>query len=298
MTAHVVVGVDGSPSSQRAVEWAADDAARRGCALRIVHACEPWTYDIPLQTPPGFRDSVTEHYREVLDAATETARRRVPGLTVETALEPGRAAEVLRRQAADAEQVVVGSRGLGGFTGLLLGSVSLTLAGHVTVPVVVVRGERGHRRGEAIGGEPERPHGEVVVGFDGSAHSAVTLEYAFTEAARRGARLHAVHTWQMPVVGLYAPVYPPFSEDLFEAGQRVTTDTVAPWREKFPGVEVEETAVCGHPVAALCEASDRADLVVVGSRGMGRLGSAVLGSVSHGVLHHAHCPVAVVPPRG
>ncbi|MER5418996.1 universal stress protein [Streptosporangium roseum] len=282
MTAHVAVGVDGSPSSQAAVEWAADDAVRRGCALRIVHVCEPWIYDIPLQTPPGFRDSMSESCQGVLAEAAALARERVPGIEGDTVLETGRPVEILRREAQDAEQIVLGSRGRGGFTGLLLGSVSLALAGHVAAPVVVVRGDQ------------ERIHGEVVVGFDGSAHAAAALEYAFEEAARRGARLHAIHTWQMPVVGQGATLYTPLFEEISAAGRRIAADALTPWREKYPQVEVKETAVCGHPVAVVCEASEAADLAVVGSRGLGRLGSAVLGSVSHGVLHHARCPVAVV----
>ncbi|GAA3507640.1 nucleotide-binding universal stress UspA family protein [Streptosporangium album] len=286
MTAHVVVGADDSPSSRAAVAWAAADAARRGRALRIVHVREPWTYDIPLQTPPGFRDSMTGYCQGVLDTAADLARERAPGIEVETVLETGRIAEVLQREAEDAEEVVVGNRGLGGFTGLLLGSVSLALAGHVNVPVVVVRGSQ------------ERTYDEVVVGFDGSTHSAAALEYAFEEATRRGARLHAIHTWQMPVMGQGATAYPMLIEELMETERRVAADTLTPWRGKYPQIEVEETAVCGHPVAVICEASVTADLVVVGSRSLGRLGSAVLGSVSHGVLHHAHCPVAVVRARG
>ncbi|WP_440073782.1 universal stress protein [Streptosporangium sp. OZ121] len=286
MAAHVVVGVDGSSPADSAVEWAVDDAVRRGCALKIVHVCEPWPGDIPLQTPPGFRDSVTEYGQEVLERATALARERAPRLEVETLLEAGRVSEVLRREAEDAEQVVLGSRGLGGFTGLLLGSVSLTLAGHVATPVVVVRGA------------PERTYDRVVVGFDGSDHSAVALEYAFEEAARRGAGLRAIHTWQMPVVGPGAMVYTPLVEDILAAERQVCAGTLTPWREKYPRVEVEQTLVCGHPVGVLCEASAAADLVVVGSRGLGRFGSAVLGSVGHGVLHHARCPVAVVRARG
>ncbi|MET8340171.1 universal stress protein [Streptosporangium canum] len=285
MTAHVVVGVDGSPSSQAAVEWAADDAVRRGRALRIVHVCEPWVYDIPLQTPPGFRDSVTESCQGVLESAARLARERAPGIEVDAVLETGQPVEILRREAEDAEQVVLGSRGRGGFTGLLLGSVSLALAGHVAAPVVVVRGSQ------------ERTHGVVVVGFDGSAHAAAALEYAFEEAARRDARLHAIHTWQMPVVGQGATFYAPLVEEIFAAEERVAADTLGPWREKYPQVRVEETVVCGHPVAAVCEASEAADLAVVGSRGLGRVGSAVLGSVGHGVLHYARCPVAVVRAR-
>ncbi|MEV8633665.1 universal stress protein [Streptosporangium sp. NPDC051023] len=286
MTAHVVVGADGSPPSQAAVEWAADDAVRRGCSLRIVHVCAPWIYDIPLQTPPGFRDSMVEYCQDVLDAAANLARAHAPQIEVEAVRERGRTVEVLRREAEDAEQVVLGSRGLGGFTGLLLGSVSLALAGHVAAPVVVVRKAQ------------RRTHDEIVVGFDGSSESEAVFQYAFEEAAMRKARLHAVHTVQAPVLGPYAAAYTSLIDDAFVTERRLATETLIPWRERYPQVEIRQTVVIGHPVAVICEASQAADLVVVGSRGLGGAGSAVLGSVSHGVLHHAHCPVAVVRPRG
>ncbi|MBG0817972.1 universal stress protein [Planomonospora sp. ID82291] len=284
--AHVVVGTDGSPASTAAVAWAAEDAARRGCALRIVHVCEPWALDIPLDTPPGFRDSVGEHCREVVEVAQDVARGVAPGIEVSTVLASGRVAEALRREAAGAEQIVVGSRGLGGFAGLVLGSVSLAVAGHVAVPVVVARNV------------PEETKGRIVVGFDGSEHSAAALAYAFAEAVRRGAALHAVHSWHMPVLGSGATVYPPLVEDLSIAERQVAEETLLPWLEKYPQVEVDRTVVCGHPVLTLCDASQDADLIVVGSRGLGTFGSAVLGSISHGVLHHAHCPVAVVRAQG
>ncbi|GHE25895.1 hypothetical protein GCM10017673_29290 [Streptosporangium violaceochromogenes] len=285
MTAHVVVGVDGSPSSQAAAEWAAADAARRGCAVRLVHVCGPWIYDIPLQTPPGFRDSMAEYCQDVLDGAAALVRERAPKVPVETVFEAGKAVEVLRREAEDAVQLVLGSRGLGGFTGLLLGSVALALAGHVSRPVVVVRKA------------PKRVHDEIVAGFDGSSPAAV-FEYAFEEAVRRKARLRAVHTWQEPVLGPYAAAYTPLFDDVFAAERHKAMETLAHWRERYPGVEVEETVVCGHPVAVICQASETADLVVVGARGLGGLGAAMLGSVSHGVLHHARCPVAVVRAGG
>jgi nucleotide-binding universal stress UspA family protein len=286
MTTHVVVGADGSSPADNAVEWAAVDAVRRGCALKIVHVCEPLIGDIPLQTPPGFRDSITEYGQSVLERAAELARERDPRLEVDTLLEAGGVAEVLRREAAGAEQVVVGSRGLGGFTGLLLGSVSLALAGQVAAPVVVVRGTS------------EQARGQIVVGFDGSAHSAAALEYAFEEAARRQADLHAIHTWHLPTVGPGAIVYAALMEDIRAAERRFAAETLTAWWEKYPQIKVKETVACGHPVGVICEASAAADLVVVGSRGLGRFGSAVLGSVSHGVLHHAHCPVAVVRAAG
>ncbi|GHH69859.1 universal stress protein [Streptosporangium violaceochromogenes] len=278
----MVVGVDGSPSAEAAVRWAAEDAFRRGCALRIVHVSEPWTHDSRLETPAGFLESLAERSEAALDATASLAREHAPGLAVETSSETGRPVEVLRREAEGAEQIVVGSRGRGGFTGLLLGSVSLALAGHVSVPVVVVRGEQG------------RVYGEVVVGFDRSSESEAALAYAFEEAVRRGARLRAVHSWELPVFATGAAAYTPLVEDVFASELGLASEALVPWRKRYPGVEVEETVVYGHPVGVICEASATADLVVVGSRGLGALGSAVLGSVSHGVLHHARCPVAVV----
>ncbi|MFI6512304.1 universal stress protein [Streptosporangium sp. NPDC050855] len=306
MTAYVMVGTDGSAAADRAVVWTAEDAARRGLPLRIVHACEPWTYDIPMHTPPGFHEAVSERGRDTLRAAADLARERVPGLDVLTVLQDGPAAEVLRDEAAEAVQIVVGSRGLGGFTGLLLGSVSRTLAGHLDVPVVVVGpGEHSPepREPETPGTPgtsdgPGRTYGRIVVGFDGSDHSEAALAYAFEEAARRGAGLRAVHAWQMPVLSPGAAVYTPLVEDISAAEERVAAETLVPWREKYPKVEVEQVVVCGHPAGALCDASATADLVVVGSRGLRGLGAVVLGSVGHGVLHHARCPVAVVRAAG
>ncbi|MEV7007525.1 universal stress protein [Streptosporangium sp. NPDC051022] len=286
MTAHVVVGVDGSPSSLAAVEWAAGDAVRRGCGLRIVHVCAPWIHDIPLQTPPGFRDSMSAYCGEVLETAAALARDRAPQLRVEAVLETGKAAEVLRREAEDAEQLVLGGRGLGGFTGLLLGSVCLALAGRVATPVVVVRNM------------PRHVFDEIVVGFDGSPGSEAALEYAFEEAVLRKARLRAVHALAAPVLGPYAAAYTSLIDDAFEMAKRLTAEGLAGWRERYPQVEVEQTVVIGHPVEVMREASEAADLVVVGSRGLGGLGAVVLGSIGHGVLHHARCPVAVIRPAG
>lgn len=288
MTAHVVVGVDGSASALTAVRWAAADAARRGCALRIVHACERWAYDSPAQPPPGFRDPTPEHCGDVLAAAVRTARAEAPGIEVSTESATGRAVEVLGRAAEDAVQVVVGARGTGGFAGLALGSVVLGLAGHAAAPVVAVRELPGH------------VHGRVVVGFDGCDHSAAALRYAFDEAARRGARLCAVHACPAPVLagaGAVGASRPAPAETVASA-RRDAERTLAPWREAYPEVAVEPVVIAGRALEAICTESAGADLVVVGSRGLSALASALLGSVSHGVLHHARCPViAVVGPR-
>ncbi|GAB2489678.1 universal stress protein [Streptosporangium sandarakinum] len=279
----VVVGTDGSSPSQAAVGWAADDAVRRGAVLRVVHACEGMDYDLPVFSESQYGAAVSEQCRRVLADAVDLARDRVPGLEVEERLEGGPAAEVLRRASGDAAQLVLGQRGRGGFRELLLGSVPQRLAGRVAVPVVVVQGET------------ERGSGEVAVGFDGSPPSQAALEYAFEEAARRGARVRAVHAWEAPVMGPYTMVYTPLLEEVSAGAEKTAERALAPWLERYPHVPVIRSVVCEHPVVALREASETADLLVVGSRGLGRLGSAVLGSVGHGALHHARCPVVVVP---
>ncbi|MEU8266131.1 universal stress protein [Sphaerisporangium sp. NPDC049002] len=285
MNGHVVVGVDGSQGALDAVRWAADDAVRRDRELRVVHVTEPWIFDQSLGTPPGFKDSLSRQSRGVLAEATKAAHERVPGLLVESASRTGKVRTELLNEARDAHELVVGTRGLGGFMGLVLGSVSIGVAGHTECPVVVA----GHPQ--------ETVHGEVAVGHDGSPESEGALEYAFEEAYLRGARLRAVYAWQMSV---YLPMFASYTPDLervYDMGKLAAKEQLAPWRDKYPQVEVNDATVRTHPVEALSEASSMADLVVVGSRGRGAIGSAVLGSVSHGVLHHSYCPVAVVRSR-
>ncbi|GIH95221.1 universal stress protein [Planobispora siamensis] len=288
MAGLIVVGVDGSAPAMAAVEWAAQDAARGGAALKIVHVHDtgagvpPLSLVSPADEPGG---SVAGHAREVLTAAAQRARDRAPGIEITTDLAAGKAVERLKSESERADTLVVGSRGIGGFAGLVLGSAGLGLAGHAAGPVVVVRA-------------PSRTvHDVIVVGFDGSEHSEAALDYAFTQARRRGARLRAVYAWQPPVLSAYALGYSLVPDGLFEESADSVRRRLEPWREKHPDVELEESAVHGHPVPVLSDASRRADLVVVGSHGRGGFGSAVLGSVSHGVLHRAHCPVAVVRPR-
>ncbi|GAA3507639.1 nucleotide-binding universal stress UspA family protein [Streptosporangium album] len=279
MAGHVLVGTDGSRPAAIAVKWAAEDAVRRNCALRVVHVCETWAYDVPYLQVPEAPEGVSRSCEEMTDAAADAARAQAPGLAVTAALIPGRIIETLLAAAEQAVQVVVGSRGLGGFAGMLVGSVGMGLSGHTSCPLVVVRSDQ------------DTVQAEIAVGFDGSEASQAALEYAFAEAARRGARLRVVHAWQVPyALGRSAP-----PQDLSGSGESAVREALKAWLERHPQVETAETTVQSHPVAALCDASAQADLVVVGSRGLGGFGAAVLGSVSRGVLLHAHCPVAVVP---
>ncbi|MBB5782609.1 universal stress protein [Nonomuraea jabiensis] len=280
----IIVGADGSANSRAALEWAADDAFRMRVALRIVHARDRSPYQIRKYPIDALPDALRREGQRILRAAEDLVRERQPTVEVTTEDVEGPPAEVLREQAKDATEVVVGSRGLGGFAGALLGSVSMHVAGHVNCPVVVVRGER-------------RPvWQEVVVGVDDSPECEPALAYAFEQAKLRGSALRVVHAWQLPVHA-FAPEIAYDMDEIRTEQHRVVRDRVKIFSGDHPEVKVVEDAQSAHPVEALTDASGRADLLVVGSHGRGALGSMLLGSVSRGVLHHAHCPVAVVRAR-
>jgi len=202
-----------------------------------------------------------------------------PDLEVEARSRPGHAAQVLLEESEHAEVVVLGSRGAGGFAGLVLGSTTLHVASHAHCPVVAVP--------EPSGGEPDR-HG-IVVGVDGSGVSQAAIDYACQAASRLHEKLVAVHAWHAPVA--YDPLL------VGEEERLVLAESMAGWSEKYPDIEVEHKVVRDHPVRALVDEAACVRLLVVGSRGRGSIRSLALGSVSHGVLHHATGPVAVVRAR-
>ncbi|GAA4363113.1 universal stress protein [Actinomadura verrucosospora] len=284
MSDPIIVGADGSVPSERAVAWAADEAARYGRALRILHAVERWGFDVPLNTAPGEVVSLTRQGEEVLAAAERVAHARRPEVPVSLELASARTVRALAEHSEEAFEVVVGSRGLGGFAGLVLGSVGLGAVRHSACPVVVVRGE------------PAAERGEIAVGVGLGDDSAV-LEYAFRAAAVREARLRVVHAWPFPAV------LDGHGENLdlrrFEERARWRViEAHAPLRKSFPGVEVVEDLVQDNPAAALVAASRDVDLVIAGSHPREGLTVPRSRAVTHGLLHHAHCPVAVVPIAG
>ncbi|TDC85836.1 universal stress protein [Actinomadura sp. 7K507] len=274
----ILVGVDGSPSSDRAIGWAADEAARSGRTLRLLHIVETAALDLPGHMTDGIAEALVEAGNQILRHGQAHAERRQPELGVETVVAHDRNVTAgLRHHADQAAVVVVGHRGRGGFTGLLLGSTGLRLAGHHPGPVVVVRDQA------------DTAADEIVVGLDLVEDPAPALDHAFAAAAARGASLRVLHAWRPAPLAVEARV-----------DSRIVTDTlrghlstvVASWLDRHPDVKVIEDVVIGHPANALAAASAHAALVVVGSRGR----SIPLGSVSHGVIHHAQCPVAVVRP--
>jgi nucleotide-binding universal stress UspA family protein len=284
----VVVGIDGSEPARRAVRWAAQEAVRRGVPLRVVTAFEWVRGRLIGQIGLGesYRDIMLGVARRQLAEAVRVAEREQPALEVHSQLVVGFPIPVLTTEAQRADLVVLGDRGLGGVTGLLVGSVAVALAADAECPVVVVRGEA----------ETPDPGGPVVVGVDGSPTSEAALAFAFEAAAARKVPLVAVHTWWDLFVD---PTMAPLLDwDAIEVDERaLLAERLAGWGEKYPDVPVERLVMRDRPARALVDQSMRAQLVVVGSRGRGGIAGLLLGSVSHAVLHRAHCPVAVVRPE-
>ncbi|WP_103382776.1 universal stress protein [Pseudonocardia dioxanivorans] len=282
----VVVGIDGSESSLAATRWAAAEAERRNARLRLV-AAVGWTTFRPVGLPAlgqeYQRQKIERAAAEHLDAAAAVARKAAPGAQVERDVRGGEPPVVLRDESTRAALVVLGTRGRGGFTGLMLGSVAIAVAAHAECPVVVVRGAPASA-------------GPVVVGVDSSAANDQAVGFAFEEAARRDVPLVAVHAWSQGVLD-------PFLEPLVDwpaeqaAEEKALQEQLAVWVRKYPGVTATPVVVVDGAARELVARSTNAGLLVVGSRGHGPVGGAVLGSVSQAVLQHATCPVAVVRPE-
>ncbi|MFE9028364.1 universal stress protein [Streptomyces iakyrus] len=288
----VIVGVDGSESSLQAVDWAADEAALREVPLHVVYASLWERYEQAVfPSDPGPSEQMLTDVLVV--AAAKRARQRVPGTEVTTEVVPAAPIPVLCRAARKSSVLVIGSRGRGGAAELLLGSVGLAVAGRADGTVIVVRGDHDNRTGP-------RSRGPVAVGVPGKPADSQAVQFAFREAARRGVPLEAVRAWYVPAeeaadhapfTGEPAHVHRQRAVEALESGLRVAA-------EDHPGVEVRRRVVEGPARAALLEASADAALLVVGVRHPhGRFGPHI-GRVTHGVLHHAACPVAVVPERG
>jgi nucleotide-binding universal stress UspA family protein len=283
----IIVGADGSPHSLLAVECAVDEATLRRVPLRIVHAAAPWLYDKNVDPRLiAVREWILAGGQEVIDGAVDAARARAPGLDVTGEVVPGGASRALLERARDASLIVIGSHGVGTVAGLLLGSTALQVVAHTPVPAVVVRHVEPVVRQE------------IAVGIDGFPIGEPALAFAFEEASLRGACLRAVHVWSDPgAVGLGGMTPLVYSHETVTAEQtRRLNDALTTWRDKYPDVEVHTEIVHGRPVRILAGVSARADLLVVGTRGRGGFAGLLLGSVSHGLLHHAHCPLAVMPP--
>ncbi|MGV9929645.1 universal stress protein [Streptomyces olivaceoviridis] len=274
----LVVGVDGSEPSMRAVDWAADEAVLRGASLRLVYASlwERYEGAVPVQESGDPSEEMMAE--EIVGAAERRARRRRPGVKVTTDVLPEEPEYGLIRESGSALAVVLGCRGRGGVAESLLGSVSVAVAGHALCPVVVLRGNDGDQARSAA-------RGRVVLGVGAEPAGSAAVRFAIEEAVLRGVPLEAVRAWHRP---LHEPRAHP--------RERQAAETVEDALRDLPsGLPVRRRTVEGHARDALSALSREADLLVVGARR--RRGHPGLrpGRVVHGVLRHAACPVAVVP---
>jgi nucleotide-binding universal stress UspA family protein len=288
MTRPIIVGYDGSTHADGALTWAAREAARVHAPLRVVHVEHTLVDGYVIADRP--LDLAARVGDRVLERAVQRAHGVEPDIEVTTQLALQESAPAVLVQASgDARLLVVGSRGRGGFAGLLLGSVSIAVAAHAHCPVVVVRRHRSW-----AGSPPVRP---VVVGVDSSATSARAVGFAFDQASRLGAPLVAVHGWELPtMIGQVPPWRPAEIEELRVAEKVLVSESLAGHAERYPDVDVRPLVLPGAPAHVLLAAAEDAQLLVLGSRGMGGFRGLLLGSVSQAVLHHATCPVAVVHP--
>lgn len=272
---HIIVGYDGSAEAGPAVSWAAEQAALRGWGLHLVH-CSLWPAITHNMGPvPGVADSGLRHAAEAIVSEGAALVRNVsPGLTVTTSLVYGWPAENLGKLSSGAGMLVVGSRGLGGFMGLLVGSVSLELASTAGCPVAVVR-------------PGKHPAGPVVVGIDVEDWEPA-LQHASSLAALFGTTLRVVHVRRK-----HGELHPAGDSSGVPDAREVLDSAV---RSAAPGLVVEERLLAGTSIAGtlLDEAKD-ARIIVVGTTGQGLIRGS-LGSTTHAVLHHAACPVVVVRP--
>ncbi|MFU8853995.1 universal stress protein [Micromonospora sp. SL1-18] len=288
MSRPVVVGVDGSSTSLTAAEHAARAAVQRSRPLHLVHGyLHPLGYGVPLNPYDLGVPAPTAEAQKMLEQVAADLTNRHPGLRVTVRQVAGGPGATLVEESRRADLVVVGSRGVGGFAGLLLGSVSNQVAQHGHCPVLVVRPAE----------QPIPVDGPVLVGVDGSEPAALAVRLAADEAARRDADLVLVHVRPPEQAG----AVPDKAAESAAAGQAESAELLAGAaariRADHPVLPVRERPVrAASPEQALVEASGEAALVVVGSRGRGGFAGLLLGSVSQALVQHAHCPVLVAHP--
>ncbi|WP_327365556.1 universal stress protein [Streptomyces sp. NBC_01217] len=285
----VTVGLDGSPESLAAARWAADEAERRKLTLRLLHA---WPLLVP--EPSRAPAEMDQNYwaKRIVHKVRTELQARHPGLAVLGNLVADDAEHALLRAASESEMIVLGSRGLVPLQSYFLGDISLPVVAEAEGPVVLVRAETG---GEGPRSAPA-PEGGVVVALKLHGSCDDPLAFAFTTATARGLPLLAVHGRSLPL-DAYVPwgVDHDVAEEVTQDAQKQLSQALRPWRDKFPLVEVAENVVLESPAKAVVRAAEGAGLLVVGRRMHRPALASHLGPVAQAAIHHARCPVAVVP---
>jgi nucleotide-binding universal stress UspA family protein len=298
----VLVGYDGSASSRKALDWAVQEATRRHAPLKVLYA-DP--LPLPLNSSEvQYSAETIDRLRlvdsDLLDEVIRSVKESEPDLEVEAVLSTLLPTEALVDHGDSAALVVVGRRGAGGLSGLVVGSKALQVATHGHCPTVVV--SLSDASGPAGDQGPEQ--GRVVVGVESADASGPAVALAFEEAAMRGVGVTAVHAWEAPFFdapggkggGVPRQVLQQAMPDVVSGEQDTLGKALVGYADKYPEVDLRQVVVHQRPAEALVAASVGAELLVVGSRGRGGIASLLLGSVSYRVLHQAHCPVAVVRP--
>ncbi|MET9922989.1 universal stress protein [Streptomyces sp. NPDC006435] len=288
MEAPLVVGVDGSDASLAALDWAVDEAVRHGCPLRIVHASLWERYEGVVPAWTTDRPSAQVLAENIVGGAAERARQRAPGLSLGTDIAAEDAAGALLREGREAMAVVIGSRGRSELGDLLLGSVGLVVAARASCPVVVVRGDR-HAR-DAL-------HQRVLLGIGDHDTDSPAVRFAFREAALRQAELDVVRAWRRPAPEPVDHLLPTgeTSPGFEQRASGMLARALDAGTREHPEVRLRRSTVEGPAHRVLTERSAAADLLVVGARRRDGAIGLQLGRVAHRALHHADCPVAVVP---
>ena len=290
----IVVGVDGSPSSTVAVEWAARDAAMRNVPLRLVHVVPPvvapagpWPQT---RVSPEFSRWQEDQARQIIEEAHKIAVEAASPIgspQVDSELLHSPTVPTLVGLSKEAAMIVVGCRGQGAVARALLGSVSSGLVHHAHCPVAVI-----HDEDPLTTRSPQAP---VVVGIDGSPTSELATEIAFDEASRRGVGLVALHAWSdMGPLNFGKPGQAPIEWANFQVREEeILAEHLSGWQDRYPEVVVHNIVVCDRPAPRLLEQAETAQLLVVGSHGRGGFPGMLLGSVSSAVVNSAQIPVII-----
>lgn len=289
----VVVAVDGSEASNNAVRWAANTANKRGVPLRLAasYTMPQFLYAEGMVPPQELFDELQTETMETVEAARTIAHEVAPDIKIGYTIAEGSPIDMLLEMSSDVTMIVMGSRGLGGLSGMVMGSVSAAVVSHAKCPVVVVREDNQVT--------DTNKYGPVVVGVDGSEVSQRATEFAFEEAQARGAKLVAIHTWmdmqvQASLAGLAAAQQ---EWNVIEDEQtQLLHDRIQPLLERFPDVDVDMVITRDRPIRALEDSAKDAQLLVVGSHGRGGFRGMLLGSTSRALLQSAPCPMVVVRP--